>query len=509
MADYTYGKGSTITVRNDGDQSIYVYNYALEARTGQQIIPIDEQAYIRLAAQSFVDIKLPDVVATPDSGRLYQSNSLYFSRSRLTESLEINRLPDIGNGDVDGDVPFSAFEYNYLGPAPFVAGGLSADVTLIDAFSYPIQWQANGISWGLGGRARFDGDGPNGPSLGALDLVRAWMAAVPFTNPENFNSSPPTPATITANLIWQGKSNDILDNNRIVGPSKLWTYGSTLPGFLPESFSTFCSTFPAEGQQLAMAGAFGTPNASSPSNNNGWQIVKPREDGGPGVSNGFTYALQQAARALDGIKGGVLGNIVLPDAFQGFYTYPQENVLGGITFLADQFPVTINVGSLSSATTIGGPSNDAIYGTNQSEVITGGYGGDVLSGGPGRDAFLFLRSDSSLPGDGLDDIFSSLRGGSGMPWSGQRDVITDFDPSEDKLDFSLFDHTAGSPDELPLRFIGAAAFTGQAGELRFVPMQLGSVANGLVQGDFDGDGSPDLEVILLGVNTLSEDAFNL
>jgi hypothetical protein len=510
MTDFTYGKGTTITVRNGGDQPVYVYNYALQATTGQQIIPIKEKPFAILEARSPIEITLPDVATTPDNGKLYQSNALYFSGSRLTESLEVNRQPDIGNNQVDGDVPFSAFEYNYLGPAEFVQGGLSADVTLIDAFSYPIQWQADGITWGLGGKATFDGGAPNGPSLGALDLVRAWMAAVPFTKPESFNPGvPPAPDIQTSNLIWQGDTNDALYNNRIIGPSKLWTYGSTLPSALPSNFSTFTQNYPATGTQLAMAGAFGTNNARTPTNNNGWQIVKPLEDNGPGISNGYTYALRQAAQALGGINGGTLGNVTLPDTFQGFYTYPQENILGGVTFLADQFPVTIEVGSLSKAKTIGSPNNDMINGTDQPDVISGGYGGDFLTGGPGSDVFLYLRGDSSLPSEGLSDIFSSLGRDSTMPWAGLRDVVTDFDPSEDRIDLTLLEPSAASPNEPPLRFIGEGRFTGQAGELRFQQMQPASLGNGLVQGDFDGDGKPDFETILLGVSTLSGDVFNL
>lgn len=75
-------------------------------------------------------------------------------------------------------------------------------------------------------------------------------------------------------------------------------------------FPTFhLATFPhspktiqptARSWQLAMAGAFGTNNARTPTNINGWQIVKPPEGNGPGICNGYTYALRQTAQALGG-----------------------------------------------------------------------------------------------------------------------------------------------------------------------------------------------------------------
>lgn len=87
--------------------------------------------------------------------------------------------------------------------------------------------------------------------------------------------------------------------------------------------------------------------------------------------------------------------------------------------------------------------------------------------------------------------------------------MTDFDPSEDRIDLTLLEPSAASLNEPPLRFIREGPFTGQAGELRFQQMQPASLVNGLVQGDFDGDGKPDFETILLGVSTLSGDVFNL
>lgn len=56
--------------------------------------------------------------------------------------------------------------------------------------------------------------------------------------------------------------------------------------------------------------------------------------------------------------------------------------------------------------------------------------------------------------------------------------------------------TAGGDRAFP--FIGAAAFSGTEGELRYV--QLG--ANTYVQGDVNGDGVADLEIKLLGLHTL-------
>jgi hypothetical protein len=67
-----------------------------------------------------------------------------------------------------------------------------------------------------------------------------------------------------------------------------------------------------------------------------------------------------------------------------------------------------------------------------------------------------------------------------------RDVITDFVSGEDKINVSYMDAAAGVSGNQAFTFIGGAAFSGLAGELRF--------AGGIVSGDVNGDGKADFEI---------------
>lgn len=167
---YTYGQGTTLTVHNSGSDPIYVYNFDVNGRT---IIDINGQSYAVLPGRASLDIRLPALTTT--NLQQFNSASLYFSQSRLSHSLEIGNLPDIGSSAADGAIPFSVFEYGYVSPQPskYVRGGLNPDFTAVDAFFYPIQWSVTDpnlndgsgetFTWGLGGTAQYKNGGQLAP----------------------------------------------------------------------------------------------------------------------------------------------------------------------------------------------------------------------------------------------------------------------------------------------------------------------------------------------------------
>jgi Ca2+-binding RTX toxin-like protein len=119
---------------------------------------------------------------------------------------------------------------------------------------------------------------------------------------------------------------------------------------------------------------------------------------------------------------------------------------------------------------IGGDSN-LLQSYISKDVIDGGSGADTMTGGTGYDIFEFTSaSDLSL----------------------EADHITDFAPGDDTLDFSAV---------TGLSFIGTAAFSGAAGQLRYV-LQNGQT---VLQLDADGDKQADgLLVLDNGAFALSE-----
>jgi len=119
-------------------------------------------------------------------------------------------------------------------------------------------------------------------------------------------------------------------------------------------------------------------------------------------------------------------------------------------------------------------------------VIVGGLGGDTMSGDEGADRFVFGRSD-----------FRGLVG---------TDRILGFSQGEgDLIDLSAVDAVRGGGDDA-FAFIGSAAFSGAAGELRFQPTGAGEAR---VEADITGDGVADFAFRVAGDASLTADDFVL
>jgi Ca2+-binding RTX toxin-like protein len=138
-------------------------------------------------------------------------------------------------------------------------------------------------------------------------------------------------------------------------------------------------------------------------------------------------------------------------------------------------------GAAGDDTIIGGGGDDRINGGVGNDVLDGGLGKDWLIGSTGADTFSFAAASHS--GVGI-----------------ARDVIRDFDPS-DVLDLSAIDASRPALGSQTFAFVGGAAFSGMAGELRF--------AGEVLQADLDGNRTADFEVRLLEVSTLNQSDFIL
>lgn len=119
--------------------------------------------------------------------------------------------------------------------------------------------------------------------------------------------------------------------------------------------------------------------------------------------------------------------------------------------------------------------DDWLYGETGNDVLTGGAGADRLTGGAGADQFVYtLVSDST---------------GAAM------DVITDFLRSQgDRISLSAIDSNSVAAGNQAFAFIGAAAFSQVAGQLRYEA--AGGTTN--IFGDVNGDGLADLQIQLSG-----------
>ena len=145
-------------------------------------------------------------------------------------------------------------------------------------------------------------------------------------------------------------------------------------------------------------------------------------------------------------------------------------------------------GGVGTDTLIGSGGDDRLYGEADDDRLNGGNGNDLLVGGAGVDALTGGRGiDTFAFADGDLDAGA--------------DTITDFLSGTDIVDLSAIDANVVDAGDQAFAFIGAAAFSGTAGELRF--------ENGQAFGDTDGDGAADFRIDFTNGASLGADDFVL
>lgn len=133
------------------------------------------------------------------------------------------------------------------------------------------------------------------------------------------------------------------------------------------------------------------------------------------------------------------------------------------------------ISGTSSNNILGGwGGNDQIEGRDGDDVIDGRLGADFLIGGSGADRFI---------------VFSIIDSGVAL---NDQDRVLDFDATEgDRIDFRTLAADIG-----PLSYVGTAAFSGSAGEIRsWASSVLGFTHVGL---DADGDAMADMILLVAG-----------
>ncbi|CAN7223235.1 heme acquisition protein HasA [Rhizobium sp. LjRoot254] len=130
--------------------------------------------------------------------------------------------------------------------------------------------------------------------------------------------------------------------------------------------------------------------------------------------------------------------------------------------------------------------DDKLSGGNGNDQINGGLGADILSGNQGRDIFVYKSVEASTLSD--MDTISAFDGAAG-----------------DRINLKRIDAEIGSSTNDAFDFIGEAAFSGKAGELRFEV----SLDTTMLYGDVDGDGNADFAIQFDSLLSLHERDFVL
>ena len=146
---------------------------------------------------------------------------------------------------------------------------------------------------------------------------------------------------------------------------------------------------------------------------------------------------------------------------------------------------------------------DTLEGLGGNDEIRGNVGDDVLDGGADDDLVVGgSGADTLTGGSGLDTFrIGYFESGTGAT----ADRITDFASGSDIVDLSAWDANTGVGGDQAFSFIGGAAFSGSAGELR----TFFDGVDTWVQGDINGDATADFDIRFDGSVTLAASDFVL
>ena len=137
----------------------------------------------------------------------------------------------------------------------------------------------------------------------------------------------------------------------------------------------------------------------------------------------------------------------------------------------------------------GNAASNYLQGNDGANVLLGGLGSDTMIGNGGSDTFKFNSvAESSITNT-------------------TRDVITDFKHGIDHIDLSVIDANGAGAGSTAFSFLATkgAAFTGMAGQLHYAA----NGTNTLIEGDTDGDGVANFQLLLAGTLTLTGSDFML
>jgi len=152
---------------------------------------------------------------------------------------------------------------------------------------------------------------------------------------------------------------------------------------------------------------------------------------------------------------------------------------------------TLNLANATSGVAITRPTatgtildDDTIYGT---------AGNDSLVGTDGPDRFIIGQGQDTIIGAQRTDAFRFIQSAIGLAANHRFNFIDFSRAAGEKFDLSRIDAIAGTPANDAFSFIGTAAFSGVAGQLRWEQLDGTHLT---IQGTVNADTTPDLTILV-------------
>jgi Ca2+-binding RTX toxin-like protein len=163
-------------------------------------------------------------------------------------------------------------------------------------------------------------------------------------------------------------------------------------------------------------------------------------------------------------------------------------------------------GNALNNTLVGNSGNNSLNGADGNDFISAGAGNDTLVGGAGNDTLIGAAGSDILNGGTGNDRFDFDLVSHSPAGPALRDsIVGGFSHGFDRIDLATIDANALAGGNQAFSFIGAAAFSGVAGQLRYSTFG----GNVFIDADVNGDSTADMQIFVASTNFMTGTDFIL
>jgi Ca2+-binding RTX toxin-like protein len=157
-------------------------------------------------------------------------------------------------------------------------------------------------------------------------------------------------------------------------------------------------------------------------------------------------------------------------------------------------------GNTLNNTLVGNSGNNSLNGGDGNDFISAGAGNDTLVGGAGNDTLIGAAGSDTLNGGTGNDRFDFDLVSHSPAGPALRDsIVGGFAHGFDLIDLATIDANTLAGGDQAFSFIGSAAFSGAAGQLRYSNYS-GTV---IIDADVNGDSTADMQILVAGTNFMT------